>query len=299
MTNRREFLQAGAAFTGISLVPKITFAAPTPTYHFIQTTTLNSWPIAHPAQWCLDHKLDPILERACDGLRNLSMNDEDRIIRLAVRRCGLNLVEVQQSQVMVYYWSHQLADLRPFFKEHHLASPDVRVTLLDRKKEAATNKTGDDFLYGQPIAKDFPLDLFVSKWNSRSQQDHDDHLAAPMTNSGLAWDVLELGRIPWTALKSAWQRSQSASCLNCSGETILVNFGFRQVGVFNHSPNFVSVCPNCRRSFVDDSITDVAEWMAANLETDFFPVGEVVWGKRVESEIELRNPCFLACGSRT
>ena len=52
--------------------------------------------------------------------------------------------------------------------------------------------------------------------------------------------------------------------------------------MFNRSPNFVSVCPKCKRSFVNESIKDVAAWMAANLKTDFCPVGEVVWGKRVE-----------------
>lgn len=283
MTNRREFLLATATIAGASLVPHKLFASPTPTFHFIQTTTLTSWPVTDLAQWCLDHKHDPILERAFDGLCNLSVNDEDRIIRLVVRRCGLNLVDVHLNQVTVHHWSEQLADLGPFFNAHRLTSPDVKVTLVDRKKEIATNKTGDDFLYGQPIDKDFPIELFTSKWNNRFQQEHDDHLAAPITNSGLAWDGLELGQIPWGALKSAWQHSQSASCLNCSDATILVNFGYRQVGVFNRSPNFVSVCPHCRRSFVDDSITDVAGWMATNLKTDFCPVGELVWGKRVES----------------
>jgi hypothetical protein len=280
MTNRREFLQVSAAFTRISFVPHNLFASATPTYHFVQTITLNSWPIANPAQWCLDHRNDPILERAGDGLCNLSISEPDRLIRLVVRRCGLNLVEVQPSQVTVHHWSKQLADLRPFFKDHGLACPDVQITLLDRKKETATNKTGDEFLYGQPIAENFPIELFVSKWGNRFQRKADDHQTAPMTNSGFAWDGLENGQIPWGTLKSAWQRSQPDSCLNCSGETILVNFGFKQVGLFNSSPNFISVCPNCRRSFVGDSITYVAGWMAANLKTDFCPVGELVWGKR-------------------
>lgn len=286
MTNRREFLQVSAAIAGASSLPHRLFAAPaTPAHHFIQTTTLDSWPIANPAQWCLDHKHDPILERACDGLCSLSLNDSGRIIRLVVRRCGLNLIEVQPNQVAVHYWSQQLADLRPFFKDHQLTSPKVQVTLLDRKREANRHKTGDDFLYGQPIAQDFPIELFVSKWSNRFQQEHDDHLAAPMTNSGFAWDGLEVGQIPWTALKSAWQLSQPTSCLNCDKPTILVNFGYRQVGLFNCSPNFVSICPQCQRSFVDESITDVVGWMAGNLKTEFCPVGEVVWGKRVESGI--------------
>lgn len=282
MTNRREFLQSSAVIAGASLVPHELLGSPTPTFHFIQTATLNSWSIPNPAQWCLDHKHEPVLERAYDGLCSLSTSDSNRIIRLVVRRCGLNLAEVHPNQVMVHHWSQQLADLRPFFKAHRLSSPDVQVTLVDRKKEIATLKTGDDFLYGQSIARDFPIERFISKWDSRFQQESDDHLVAPKTNSGLAWDGLELGRIPWAALKSAWQRSQSASCLNCSGDTILVNFGYRQVSLFNRSPNFVSICSQCQRSFVDESIKDVAGWMAANLKTDFCPVGEVVWGKRVE-----------------
>jgi hypothetical protein len=280
MPTRRTFLSFISAAAWPFLQRETWATSPTPTFHFIQTTTLNSWPIANPAQWCLDHKHDPILERAYDGLCNLSLNDPDRIIRLVVRRCGLNLIEVNRNQVTVHHWSQQLADLKPFFKSHELTSPDVQVTLIDRKREIATNKTGDDFLYGQPNDKDFPIELFVSKWNSRFQHQSDDHLAAPKTHSGLAWDRLELGQIPWAALKSAWQRTHSVSCLNCSGETIFVNFGCRQVGLFNRSPNFVSVCPNCRRSFGDESIKDVAEWIAANLKTEFCPVGEVVWGKR-------------------
>lgn len=280
MNNRRYFLQSLAIGAGAFLFPSIAVAdSQAKRFHIIQTTTLNSWPIVNPAQLCLDHKHNPVLERAYDGLCSLSVNDEDRIIRLVVRRCGLNLVDVQPTQVTVHHWSQQLADLRPFFNEHLLVSPDVQVTLLDRKKEIATNKTGDEFLYGQSIAKYFPVERFVSKWNNRFQKEYDDHLAGPKNNAGLAWDGLELGQIPWCALKSAWQGTQSAPCLNCSGETILVNFGYRQVGLFNRSPNVVSVCPQCRRSFVDDSIKHVAGWIAANLETDFCAVGEVAWGR--------------------
>ncbi len=76
------------------------------------------------------------------------MNDSDRIIRLVVRRCGLNLIEANSNQVTVQHWSQQLANLRPFFKAHHLTSSDVQVTLIDRKKETTADKTGDDFLYG-------------------------------------------------------------------------------------------------------------------------------------------------------
>ena len=83
-------------------------------------------------------------------------------------------------------------------------------------------------------------------------------------------------------------------CQNCSGETILTNFGLRQVGTFNRSPNFVRVCVPCRRSFVDDSIKDdsikddsikdVRAWIVANIDAEVWPTHEMVWGKRLKLE---------------
>jgi len=171
-----------------------------------------------------------------------------------------------------------MTDRRQFLQ----TNPEVQVTLLDRKKEAATQKTGNEFLHGTKIAKDFPIEQFLSKWNNRLMKETDDHQAAPLTNSGLSWNGLADGQIPWVRLKSSWKRSKSVSCLNCDKKSILVNFGLKQVGLFNRSPNFNSIYTKCRRSFVDESITDFAGWMAGNLNADFSPVGELVWGKRVE-----------------
>ena len=280
MTNRRQFLQTTAAITGASLLPNHLFIAPTPTFLFIQSTTLNSWSIANPTQWCLDHQHDPLLERAKDRLCTLTSNDSDRIIRLVVRRCGLNLLELQTNQVTVHHWSKQHADLRPFFKTNGFTRPKVEVTLLARRDETITHKTGDDFLYGTKIAQDFPIELFVSKWNNRFVNESDDQQASPTTNSGLAWEGLEDGEIPWAALKSAWQRSQAVSCLNCDQPTILVQFGLKQVGMSNRLPNFLRVCPKCNRSFADDTIESCRGWMKANLDADVYPKFEIVWGTR-------------------
>ena len=76
--------------------------------------------------------------------------------------------------------------------------------LLDRKKEIITTNTGDDFLFGDRVATDFPLERFSSKWVMRFQQNPDDWTAAPGTWSGYAWYGIEDHRIPWAALKSAW-----------------------------------------------------------------------------------------------
>ena len=89
--------------------------------------------------------------------------------------------------------------------------------------------------------------------------------------------------IPWAALKSAWRRGGSGVCLNCSGDTLLVNFGLRQVGLFNRASCFEYVCGACRRSF-KDSVEDVGDWIVANLDEGLRPGHEMVWGRRVKRE---------------
>ena len=85
-------------------------------------------------------------------------------------------------------------------------------------------------------------------------------------------------------MKSAWRRGGSGVCQNCSGETLLVNFGLRQVGVFNRSANFVHVCDKCRRSYRDESVKDLPTWIVANLDQSVRPDAEMMWGKRLKLE---------------
>ncbi len=133
MTNRREFLQTTATIAGSLLLPKAGFAMPSSNFHFIHTDTLNSWPVLDPVHWSLQNAYEPILARAAEGLAKLTLNDGERIIRLVIRRCSLNLLEVQGNKVHVQFWGQQgLADLRPFFKAHVLARPEIEVVLRDR-----------------------------------------------------------------------------------------------------------------------------------------------------------------------
>ena len=283
MTNRREFLQTTAAVAGALLLPQGIFAkTPDQRFFFIHTDTLNHWPVADPVQWSLKNTHEPILARAAEGLGKLSENDGERIIRLVVRRCSLNLLEVQPGKVVVDHWGSNRADLKPFFKSHGLARPEIEIVLRDRKKETVTTLTGDSFLYGVPLASDFDLELFLSKWVRRFEKDADDLEAAPGTSSGFAWDGLPDGFIPWAAMKSAW-RSGSGDCLNCSEKMLLMNYGLRQAGMFNRSPNFVRVCVPCRRTFVDHSVNDVGGWIA-NIDAEVWPTHEMIWGKRVKLE---------------
>lgn len=279
MTNRRECLQTSAAIAGSLILPKAVFATPDHRFHFIHADSCNHWPIADPVHWSLENAHEPILVRAAEGLGKLSSSDGDRIIRLVVRRCSLNLIEVLPGRVVVDHWGSNRADLKPFCKTHGLARPEIEVVLRDRKREATTTLTGDSFLYGVPIASDFDLELFQSKWERRFEQEADDRMAAPGTSSGFAWESLPDGLIPWSAMKSAW-RSGSGVCLNCSEPTFLVNFGLRQVGVFNRSGFVEHVCGECRRSFRDESV-DVKAWIVANLDEVVRPSDELIWGRRV------------------
>lgn len=284
MTNRREFFQTTAAIAGSLLLPKAVLATPAPNFHFIHIDTLISWPVAAPVQWSLEHALEPILARAAEGLSKLTTSDGERIIRLVVRRCSLNLLELQPGSVVVHQWGSNLADLKPLFKTHGLARPEIEVVLRDRKNETVTTLTGDSFLYGVPLASDFYLELFHSKWEKRFLQEPDDWQAAPWTRSGFTWAGLADGLIPWVAMKSAW-RGAGVVCQNCSGPTLLVNFGLRQVGVFNRSGFLEHVCGACRRSFRDETV-DVKAWMAANLDAEVWPEAEMVWGRRVARTTE-------------
>jgi hypothetical protein len=283
--SRRTFLQTSATITGALLFPTSIFAkTPDQRFFFIHTDTLNSWPVADPVQWSLENTHKPILERAADGLSKLTECDGDRIVRLVVRRCSLNLLEVHPGRVLVDHWGSNRADLKPFFKSHGLARPEIEVVLRDRKKETVSKLTGDSFLYGVLLASDFDLELFKEKWERRFEQEVDDWMAAPGTSSGFAFKGLPDGAVPWAALKSAWRSGSGVVCQDCSGPTLLVNFGLRQVGVFNRSPNNIHLCVPCRRSFVDHSVNDVGGWIRENIDAELWPNAEIVWGKRVKWE---------------
>lgn len=279
--SRRTFLQTTAALAGSLILPRSLFVrTPDRSFWFIHADSCTSWPVADPVRWSLDHAHEPVLERATEGLRKLPPDDGDRIIRLVVRRCRLNLLELHPDQVVVHHWASHRADLRLFFKQHRLARQDVEVVLRERKGEVVTTQTGDDFLFGDRLAADFPLDLYLSKWQGRLVNQPDDWTPAPGTRSGFAWGEVE-DNIPWIALKAAWRRTTPMPCLNCDQPTILMNFGAPWNGLFNRTPRFLHVCGPCQRSFRDESVKDVNGWMAANLDAEARPDAEMVWDRRV------------------
>ena len=283
--SRRSFLKATLAAVSSFFLPRFLPAQGEPTsFWFINATTSESWPVTDPVLWSLENARHPILERASKGLMKLTHSDGNRIVRLVVRRCHLNLIEIHPGKVVVHHWGQQgRADLRPFFKAHSLARKNVKVVIRERKKEVVTTQHGDDFLFGE-VADCRPMKLYLEKWHRRFEQQSDDWTAAPGTWSGYAWEGIESNRIPWAALKSAWRRTAPMVCLNCDQPTILVNLGFPWCGMFNRRPNFVHACGACRRSFRDESVKDVGRWMVANLDAEVLPDFDMLWDRRVKWE---------------
>jgi hypothetical protein len=288
--SRRTFLKTVAAALASLLLPPSPRAERRPRFWFLRTETGDSWPVTDPVAWSLDNTSQPILERARERLVALDATDPQRVIRLITRRCKLNLIELRPGEVIVHYWGQQgQANLRPFFKAHSLTGKGVRVTLIDRKREASTHLYGHDFLYGEPISPFWPLNarwlrLYWKKWQRRHVEDSDDGTAAPGTHSGFGWEGIEPHGIPWAALKSAWRRIMPMVCPNCDVPTLLVNFGLPQCGFCNREARFVHGCRQCHRLFRDYSIDrfEVETWMVSNLDAEVLP-GFILWmGKPVK-----------------
>ena len=279
---RREFLQTAAVAVGsLMLLPRGLRANEDRHSWFIQTKAGESWAVDDPVSWCLQNSHQPILERAREGLLKLTAEDKDRVIRLVVRRCHLNFIDLRSSQIVVHHWNRLgLTDLRPFFKSHGLARRNVEVVVIDRKRETSTAKTGDDFLFGESLPDDWPAEIYLSKWGRRHQQEPDDCAASPKSCSGFAWDGVESNLIPWAAMKSAWRRTAS-TCLNCDQPMILANFGQPWIGMFQRKQFVEHVCLKCRRSF-EESVGEVEGWLISNLDADVLPQFVMQWDQRAK-----------------
>jgi hypothetical protein len=250
---------------------------------FLHAPSGESWEVADPIQWCLEHARQPLLERARKGLLGLTPLDRTRIIRLVTRRCKLNLIEFLPERLVVHHWGKEgKADLRPCFKRHALAKQSVEVFLIDRKREVITVQPGDDFLYGARLPKDWPWELYLHKWRRRESKEPDDWTPAPGSWSSFCWTEIEPGLVPWAVLKSMWLRETAPLCLNCDKPPILVGFGRVQCGMFNWRDRFVRFCPECQRLFEDGCPSDLGKWVVANLDEPLLPGFQRVWGKVVK-----------------
>jgi hypothetical protein len=246
----------------------------------LNATTGESWPVDNPVAWALENARQPILERPRERLVTLDAADPERIIRVVVRRCRLNLIELHSGRVVVHHWGQQgQADLRPFFKQHGLARNDVCVTMIERKRETTTVQTGADFLYGERLAEGFPLGACLKKWQRRSIEEQDDWTAAPCSDSNYCWEGVEQRRIPWRVLKAAWQKEKAPLCQNCDKATILTAFGYFVCGFYKRGSEVVRICPLCSSRFEDHSPWGGPEWMLANLDEPLLPVCDLMFGE--------------------
>jgi hypothetical protein len=254
-----------------------------PSYWFIHTPTGETWPVGDPVAWSLENARQPILERAGERLVTLDAADPQRVIRVVVRRCRLNLLELRPGRVVVHHWGRQgQGYLRPFFKQHGLATKGVQVALIDRKRETITSQTGADFLYGERLAEEFPLDVYLEKWRRRAVEEQDDCHPAPCSGSNYCWERVEQHRIPWRVLKSAWRHENAPPCRNCDRPTLLIAFGYFACGFYKRAPTVVRLCPRCGSRFEDHSPWEGPEWMLSNLDEPLLPTADLMFGRPVK-----------------
>jgi hypothetical protein len=232
-----------------------------------------------PVAWALANARRPVLERARERLLALDAADPQRVLRLVVRRCRLNVIEIYPERVVVHFWGTQgQGDLRPFFKAHGLARKSVQVALLDRKRELTTVQTGDAFLYGERLTEAFPLSVYLEKWRRRATEEPDDWTPAPCSGSNYCWERVEQGRVPWRVLKSAWRHEDAPPCANCDRPTLLTAFGYFACGFYKRRPTVVRICPLCRSGFEDHSPWDGPGWVLANLDGPLLPTADLMFG---------------------
>jgi hypothetical protein len=239
--------------------------------------------VGDPIGWALEHAHEPILERARERLVTLDAADPQRIIRLVVRRCRLNLLELRPGRIVAHHWGQQgQGDLRTFFKPHGLARKSVQVALIDRKRETTTVQTGDALLYGERLTEEFPLGAYLKKWRRRAIEEPRDWTPAPCSASNYCWEGVEQRCIPWRVLKSAWQHENTPLCQNCDRPTFLTAFGYFVCGFYKRGPQLVRICPLCRSRFEDHSPWDGPEWMRANLDEPLLPSADLMFGQPVK-----------------
>lgn len=275
---RRGFIRAIAG-TGAALVlPEPASAAvntPEPEAWFLHCETGSYWRVDDPVAWSLRNARHPLLARASERLLAHAPPDRERIIRLVVRRCELNLIELSGDGVRVHYWGRQgRGDLRPFLKDRRLARGDVWIELRDRKRERIERVRGDRFLFGDTrddAPFHWPLDLYLSKWRRRNRTEADDWTAAPVSASGFAWEGLDDDRIPWAVLKSVWRKGDGPNCPNCDVPAIWTAFGYVRSGFLSRSARFTPACGGCRRWFDDHPAAEVEAWMIANIDPPLLP----------------------------
>src|SRR5262249_61272770 len=139
---------------------------------------------------------------------------------LVTRRCKLNLLEIEPGRVVVHFWGQQgRADLRPFFKQHGLATQGVKVALIDRKRETTTVQTGCDFLFGERLAPFWPWKAYWRKWQRRAAGEGGDWAGAPPKGAGFGLGGTEAKDNPRGAPEAARRQTPPLDSLTTRTRT--------------------------------------------------------------------------------
>ena len=127
LPTRRTFLQTAVAAAASLFLPRgVRAESRSKFFWFLHSPTGKSWPVDDPVAWSLENARQPILERARERLVTLDGTDPQRVIRVVVRRCKLNLLEIHRGRVVVHHWGQQgQGDLRP-------QSSDIPLSMLCR-----------------------------------------------------------------------------------------------------------------------------------------------------------------------
>ncbi|MFM8273043.1 MAG: hypothetical protein ACKODX_12015 [Gemmata sp.] len=238
---------------------------------FIHAATGNTFPASDPVAWCLENARTPLLGAARDRLLLCSgRTDQDRILNVVLRRCGLNLIAIRPDRVTVCYWTH-LADLHQVLKARSLLRHDVQVTRVRRKTGQIALTPGDQLLRGVPIGPAFPFAEYRGRWDRRHEQQPEDALAAPTSPSNYSWVGVAKKAIPWAVLKAVW-RQDAVACPNCDVPVLMYRFDWRRSRFFNTHAAAWRACERCGRGFEQPlGSGDPWDWLVSRLGPGLLP----------------------------
>ncbi len=243
-------------------------------FYFLHRESGEDRTVDDPAAWLIQNADEPGRERARQRVV-LNPRDPERLIRVALRRCGLALVHlVCEVRVVVHCWGEP-PDLRPFFRRYGLARPAVQVAVRNVKTGKLVVQPGSDYLYGDPIGLGFPWGNWLERYAGRYTEWADDEEAARVSTTNFLWRHAGPSFIPWRVLKAIWGRDR-VPCPNCDQTLTVVAVSWHQ-GPLSYRPGKVArLCSLCCRGFSSD-LHDPLSWLAATLQHELRPVGLESW----------------------
>ena len=247
-------------------------------YHFLHSPSGRSWPTDDPHRWLLVHRDDALLAPARERLV-LSPDNQERCLRVALRRCSLALVHlVSDVQVVARHWGDPPPDLRAWTKGHRLGRAGVVVTLVNVKTGTAVvhRDGGDLLLHGERVGPKFPWEQYAAKFERRHDEEAGDGDAAPVSSTNFAWEGSPPERLTWRLLKSVWN-AERVECPNCDVPLMLIGFEWQKGMLTFRSGITVRVCLGCHRRF-GAAVEEPLAWLASVLPPRLRPTHLRLWG---------------------